>query len=84
MRRCAETTATIQFTDQDETPLSPGARAFDLSTSRVDPRDFEPLTPEGNMRGGFVRSLNFPLWVGIVLLVIAVIAFLMRSIGSRR
>ncbi len=33
--------------------------------------------------GGFVQSLNFLLWVGIVLLVIAVIAFLMRSIGSR-
>ena len=34
--------------------------------------------------GGFVQSLNFLLWVGIVLLVIAVIAFLLRSISGRR
>ncbi len=34
--------------------------------------------------GGFVQSLNFLLWVGVVMLVIAVIAYLMRSIGSRR
>lgn len=34
--------------------------------------------------GGFVPSLNFLLWVGIVLAVIAVIAFLARSISGRR
>lgn len=35
--------------------------------------------------GGFVEAVNFLLWVGIVLLIIAVIAWLMRSIsGSRR
>lgn len=62
MRRCAETTATIQVSEQDETPLS----------------------PEGSIPGGFVRSLDFLLWLEIVLLVIAVIAFLMRSIGSCR
>jgi hypothetical protein len=33
--------------------------------------------------GGFVESLNFLLWVGIVLLVIAVIAFIIRSISGR-
>ena len=33
--------------------------------------------------GGLVSSLNFLLWVGIVLLVLAVIAFLIRSIGGR-
>ncbi|WP_187265028.1 hypothetical protein [Homoserinibacter sp. GY 40078] len=32
--------------------------------------------------GGFVQSLNFLLWVGIVLLVIAGIVFLVRFIGS--
>ena len=32
--------------------------------------------------GGFVSSLNFLLWVGIVLLVIAGIVFLVRYIGS--
>ena len=32
--------------------------------------------------GGFVQSLNFLLWVGIVLLVIAGIVFLVRYIGS--
>lgn len=36
------------------------------------------------LTGGFVQSLNFLLWVGIVLLVIAVIAFLARSISGRR
>jgi hypothetical protein len=36
------------------------------------------------LTGGFVQSLNFLLWVGIVLLVIAVIAFLARSITGRR
>ena len=34
--------------------------------------------------GGFVQSLNFLLWVGIVLLVIAVIMFLIRSISGRK
>jgi len=34
--------------------------------------------------GGLVQSLNFLLWVGIVLAVIAVIMFLMRSISGRR
>ena len=35
--------------------------------------------------GGFVQSLNFLLWVGIVLLVIAVIVWLVRMMtGSRR
>lgn len=33
--------------------------------------------------GGFVPSLNFLLWVGIVLLVIAVIVWLVRMIGGR-
>ncbi|MEC5170777.1 Zn-dependent membrane protease YugP, partial [Glaciihabitans sp. GrIS 2.15] len=28
--------------------------------------------------GGFVQSLNFLLWVGVVLLILAVIAFLIR------
>jgi hypothetical protein len=35
--------------------------------------------------GGFVQSLNFLLWVGIALLVIAVIVWLVRMMtGSRR
>ncbi len=34
--------------------------------------------------GGFVQTLNFLLWVGIVLLVIAAIVFLMRYISGRR
>jgi hypothetical protein len=34
--------------------------------------------------GGFVQALNFLLWVGIVLLVIAAIVFLMRFISGRR
>ena len=33
--------------------------------------------------GGLVSSLNFLLWVGIVLLVIAVIAWLIRSLSGR-
>ena len=36
------------------------------------------------LTGGFVPTLNFLLWVGIVLLVIAVIVFLARSISGRR
>ena len=34
--------------------------------------------------GGFVQSLNFLLWVGVVLVVLAVIAFLLRMISGRR
>ena len=34
--------------------------------------------------GGFVQSLNFLLWVGVVLLIVAVIAFLIRMISGRR
>ncbi len=34
--------------------------------------------------GGFVQSLNFLLWVGLVLLVLAVIAWLIRAITGRR
>jgi hypothetical protein len=36
------------------------------------------------LTGGFVQSLNFLLWVGVVLLVIAVIVFLVRAISGRR
>lgn len=36
------------------------------------------------LTGGFVQSLNFLLWVGIVLAVIAVVVFLMRYISGRR
>ncbi|WP_394768111.1 hypothetical protein [Lacisediminihabitans sp.] len=34
--------------------------------------------------GGFVQSLNFLIWVGIVLAIIAVIIFLARMITGRR
>jgi hypothetical protein len=34
--------------------------------------------------GGLVASVHFLLWVGIVLLILAVIAFLIRSISGRR
>ena len=35
--------------------------------------------------GGFVQSLNFLLWVGIALLVIAIIVWLVRMMtGSRK
>jgi hypothetical protein len=34
--------------------------------------------------GGFVQSLNFLLWVGLVLLILAVIAWLIRSMSGRR
>ena len=34
--------------------------------------------------GGFVQSLQFLVWVGIVLAVIAVIVFLMRAISGRK
>jgi hypothetical protein len=36
------------------------------------------------LTGGFVQSLNFLLWVGVILLVIAVISFLVRSMSGRR
>ena len=36
------------------------------------------------LTGGFVQSLNFLLWVGVVLLVVAVIAFLARTLTGRR
>ena len=37
------------------------------------------------LTGGFVSSLNFLLWVGIVLLVIAIVFFLIRLLtGNRR
>jgi hypothetical protein len=35
--------------------------------------------------GGFVSSLNFLLWVGLILLVLAVIVFIVRMLtGNRR
>jgi cytochrome b subunit of formate dehydrogenase len=34
--------------------------------------------------GGIIHALGFLLWVGIVLLILAVIAFLIRSISGRR
>lgn len=34
--------------------------------------------------GGLVQSLNFLLWVGLVLLVVAIVAFLFRSISGRK
>ncbi len=34
--------------------------------------------------GGFNQALNFLLWVGIILLVVAIILFIMRSMGGRR
>jgi hypothetical protein len=34
--------------------------------------------------GGFVQSLNFLLWVGIVLLVIAAIVWLVRMLSGNR
>jgi hypothetical protein len=34
--------------------------------------------------GGFVQAVNFLLWVGLVLLIIAVIAWLIRFISGRR
>ncbi len=36
------------------------------------------------LTGGFVQSLNFLLYVGIVLLVLAVIVFLVRSLSGNR
>lgn len=34
--------------------------------------------------GGFVQSLNFLLWVGVILLVIAIIAWLLRRVSGRK
>jgi hypothetical protein len=34
--------------------------------------------------GGFVSSLNFLLWVGLILLAVAVIVFLVRAISGNR
>jgi hypothetical protein len=34
--------------------------------------------------GGLVQSLNFLLWVGAALLILAVISFLLRSLSGRR
>lgn len=35
--------------------------------------------------GGFVKAVNFLLWVGLVLLILAVIGWLIRSMtGNRR
>ncbi|MCS5721605.1 hypothetical protein N1028_12775 [Herbiconiux sp. CPCC 203407] len=34
--------------------------------------------------GGFVSSLNFLLWVGLILLVLAVIVFLVRMISGNK
>ncbi|WP_291038335.1 hypothetical protein [Herbiconiux sp.] len=34
--------------------------------------------------GGFVSSLNFLLWVGLILLVLAVIVFLVRMLSGNR
>jgi hypothetical protein len=34
--------------------------------------------------GGMVQSLNFLLWVGLVLLGVSVISFLVRSINGRK
>ena len=36
------------------------------------------------LTGGLVQSLNFLLWIGIVVLVIAVIIFLVRVLTGRR
>ncbi len=34
--------------------------------------------------GGFVKAVNFLLWVGIILLIVAVIGWLFRFITGRR
>lgn len=36
------------------------------------------------LTGGFVQALNWLLWVGIILLVFAVIVWLVRMISGRR
>jgi hypothetical protein len=35
------------------------------------------------LTGGFVASIHWLLWVGIVLLILAVIAFLVRTVSGR-
>jgi hypothetical protein len=37
-----------------------------------------------HVTGGVVQSLNFLLWVGVVLLIVAVIAFLLRTISGKK
>ncbi len=34
--------------------------------------------------GGFVQAVNFLLWIGIILLIVAVIGWLFRFISGRR
>jgi hypothetical protein len=34
--------------------------------------------------GGFVEAVKFLLWVGLVLLILAVIAWLIRAVAGRR
>jgi hypothetical protein len=34
--------------------------------------------------GGLVHAVSFLLWVGVILLILAVIAFLIRAISGRR
>lgn len=34
--------------------------------------------------GGFVQSLNFLLWVGIVLLILAIIVWLLRAVSGKK
>jgi hypothetical protein len=34
--------------------------------------------------GGIVQSLNFLVWVGLALLILALISFLLRSMSARR
>jgi hypothetical protein len=36
------------------------------------------------LTGGFVQTLNFLLWVGLVLLVLAAIVWLVRFLSGRR
>ena len=34
--------------------------------------------------GGFVQAVNFLLWVGLILLIVSVIAWLVRYLSGRR
>lgn len=34
--------------------------------------------------GGFVQALQFLLWIGVILLIIAVIGWLVRTVSGRR
>jgi hypothetical protein len=36
------------------------------------------------LTGGFVPTLNFLLWLGLILLVVAAVVFIVRSVGGRR